>query len=175
MRRFHRKRKTIDTELNITAFLNLMVVLIPFLLITAAFSQITVLDLHMPGVTNNTSHKPPPVQLQMILRHQQLEVGDAVATTFTIIPQKNGLHDFANANAALQKLKAEHGNINEITLLLEEDIDYDNLIKAMDACRYSNTLINGQMIKTRLFPQISLGRAPVKSNVNAHATAGKNK
>jgi biopolymer transport protein ExbD len=31
-------------ELNITAFMNLMVVLVPFLLMTAVFSHITILD-----------------------------------------------------------------------------------------------------------------------------------
>ncbi|PUB80977.1 MAG: biopolymer transporter ExbD, partial [gamma proteobacterium symbiont of Ctena orbiculata] len=35
-------------ELNITAFLNLMVILIPFLLITAAFSRFSIIELYLP-------------------------------------------------------------------------------------------------------------------------------
>lgn len=163
MRRFHRKRKPIDTELNITAFLNLMVVLIPFLLITAAFSHITVLDLHMPGVSDTASGSSSPVQIQMILRQNQLEVGEAISNNFSILPQKNGHHDFASAHQVLKKLKAQHGNTHELTLLLEENIDYEILIKAMDTSLYFNKVINGHAIKTALFPQISLGRAPTRS------------
>ena len=46
-RRTHR-RKHPAAELNITAFMNLMVVLVPFLLMTAVFSHITILDLNLP-------------------------------------------------------------------------------------------------------------------------------
>ena len=45
-------------ELNITTFLNLMVVLIPFLLISAVFSRVTILELSVPtsagGAASNT-------------------------------------------------------------------------------------------------------------------------
>ncbi|MDH3417010.1 MAG: biopolymer transporter ExbD, partial [Gammaproteobacteria bacterium] len=36
-------------DLNITAFMNLMVILVPFLLITAVFSRLAILELNLPG------------------------------------------------------------------------------------------------------------------------------
>ena len=42
-----RQRNT-SVELDITAFMNLMVVLVPFLLMTAVFTSISVLDLKLP-------------------------------------------------------------------------------------------------------------------------------
>ncbi len=39
----------ITPTLNITAFMNLMVVLTPFLLITAVFSRMAILELNLPG------------------------------------------------------------------------------------------------------------------------------
>jgi biopolymer transport protein ExbD len=43
-------RRNVDTaELNITAFMNLMVILVPFLLITAVFSRLAILELNLPG------------------------------------------------------------------------------------------------------------------------------
>ena len=43
------RRSHLETpELNITAFMNLMVVLVPFLLISAVFSQLTILELNLP-------------------------------------------------------------------------------------------------------------------------------
>ena len=38
----YRRRSAQPTELDMTTFLNLMVVLVPFLLITAVFSRITI-------------------------------------------------------------------------------------------------------------------------------------
>ena len=42
-RRSRSNRKHEAVELNITAFMNLMVILVPFLLITAVFSQVAIL------------------------------------------------------------------------------------------------------------------------------------
>ena len=35
--------------MNITAFMNLMVILVPFLLITAVFTRLTILELNLPA------------------------------------------------------------------------------------------------------------------------------
>ena len=49
-RRHHYKRRTKPAhELDITTFLNLMVVLVPFLLITAVFSRLTIVELTVPS------------------------------------------------------------------------------------------------------------------------------
>jgi len=164
MRRHARKHRHVDTELNITAFLNLMVVLIPFLLITAAFSHITVLDLNMPGSGSTSPKQAPAVQVQMIVRHDQLEVGDATSNIFSILPKTNEHYDFSRAHEVLKKLKTEHSDVRGLTLLLEDDIDYEVVIQAMDHSRYVNKEINGQLIKTALFPRITLGKAPPRAN-----------
>ena len=45
-------RRNVETaELNITAFMNLKVILVPFLLITAVFSRLEVLELNLPGTS----------------------------------------------------------------------------------------------------------------------------
>src|SRR5690554_3359114 len=46
--RFRRRRQTEDAELNITSFMNLMIVLVPVLLLSMVFSRITVLELNLP-------------------------------------------------------------------------------------------------------------------------------
>ena len=48
MRLVKHKRVQEVVELNITAFLNLMVILVPFLLVTAVFSRMTILELNLP-------------------------------------------------------------------------------------------------------------------------------
>ena len=48
-RRGGRRQQQEAAELNITAFMNLMVILVPFLLITAVFSRLAILQLNLPG------------------------------------------------------------------------------------------------------------------------------
>ena len=50
-RRHHYKRRTKGGahEIDVTTFLNLMVVLVPFLLITAVFSRLTIVELNLPS------------------------------------------------------------------------------------------------------------------------------
>src|SRR5690606_12605624 len=58
-RRQRRTRRHQDVEeLHITAFMNLMVVLVPFLLITAVFSRMSILELNLPG----PSSEPVPLE-----------------------------------------------------------------------------------------------------------------
>ncbi|HZD54071.1 MAG TPA: biopolymer transporter ExbD, partial [Woeseiaceae bacterium] len=54
-------RRNIETaELNITVFMNLMVILVPFLLITAVFSRLAVLELNLPGSAAQASEEEAP-------------------------------------------------------------------------------------------------------------------
>ena len=57
--RIRRGDKT-PPELNITAFLNLMVILVPFLLITAVFSHMSILDLNLPPASQQKPDQKKP-------------------------------------------------------------------------------------------------------------------
>ncbi|MEZ5566521.1 MAG: hypothetical protein R3F24_13915 [Gammaproteobacteria bacterium] len=49
LRKRRRRRNTETPGLEITAFMNLMVVLVPFLLITAVFSRLAIIELNLPA------------------------------------------------------------------------------------------------------------------------------
>jgi biopolymer transport protein ExbD len=170
MKRRKLRKRLQETEINITAFLNLMVVLIPFLLISAVFSQVAVLDLSLPGDQVNTELST--VQARLVIRRQHLEVGDAAKGVLKIVPRIDGHYDFKTASQHLQDIKSDQASIRHITLLLEDDIDYEFLIQAMDHARYFDKIINGRKIKAELFPVISIGSAPPL--VSTHAAEDGN-
>ena len=59
MRQHHYKRREKEpAELPVTTFLNLMVVLVPFLLITAVFSRIAIVELTLPSSNGGSRRKP---------------------------------------------------------------------------------------------------------------------
>ena len=76
-RRGGRRRNSETAELNITAFMNLMVILVPFLLITAVFSRLTILELNLPGSSSEpVEPQDQTFQLEVIVRADKIEVGD---------------------------------------------------------------------------------------------------
>ena len=90
-RRGGRRRNTDTAELNITAFMNLMVVLVPFLLITAVFSRLAILELNLPGSSSETTDlQDPAFQLEIIVREGKIEVGDRNQGLLGVYPKLPG-------------------------------------------------------------------------------------
>jgi len=107
-----------DAELDITSFMNLMIVLVPVLLLSMVFSQTTVLDLNMPGQSDETNRDPRTMQLEVIVNSDKLVLSESlskgVIETFPMIPVKEIVeggptmqHDFASLSKWLQALKQE--------------------------------------------------------------------
>ncbi len=144
--------------MNITAFMNLMVILVPFLLITAVFSRITILNLDLPVAADNAS-KPdkPALRLEVILRSDGIEVAEQGAAGATIKKQ-DGHYDFQAVGQLLAGIKAAYPQKTDITLLLEPDIAYDDLVSLMDTVRVDSDKEQG--LRRELFPDISIGDAP---------------
>lgn len=75
--RSRRQRKSKEApELDITAFLNLMVVLVPFLLVSAVFSRVTILELNMPSGAGGGAADDPSVTVEVVVRKDALEISD---------------------------------------------------------------------------------------------------
>ena len=101
-------RRNVETaELNITAFMNLMVILVPFLLITAVFSRLTVLELNLPGSSSEpVEQQDQTFQLEIIVRQDKIEVGDRNQGLLGIYPNTDdGAYDYAALADKLRELK----------------------------------------------------------------------
>ncbi|HHJ35199.1 MAG TPA: biopolymer transporter ExbD, partial [Gammaproteobacteria bacterium] len=84
----HYKRpKKEPPELNITTFLNLMVVLVPFLLITAVFSRITIMELSLPAGEGGKVSNKQQLTIEVIVREKGLEIsnGKQVLARFPLL------------------------------------------------------------------------------------------
>lgn len=160
MRRRRIRRPKTTTELNITAFMNLMVVLVPFLLMTAVFSHLTILELNLPSPGSVSSNsKKPAFDLKMIIRGKSISVlnGNSMIKK---IPLHNGEHNFKLLSQALIQVKSRYDEKKSITILSEANIPYEILVQAMDASRSFFAFKDGNIIEAELFPEISIGDAP---------------
>jgi biopolymer transport protein ExbD len=160
-RKHHYRAKTKEPpELDITTFLNLMVVLVPFLLITAVFSRITIMELHLPEGAGGATDKPV-VTVEVIVRGASLEIGNGKGIVAKI-PKENGTYNLQRLSELLFKIKENYPDKTDATILLEPDIEYDYMIKVMDAVRSREMIPPGttEKIQAELFPDMSIGFAP---------------
>lgn len=149
-------------ELNITVFMNLMVILVPFLLITAVFSRTAVLDLYLPGASSEPVDAGEQVfQLEITVREKQIEVGDRNMGVFGMYPNGTDGYDFDALGKKLSEIKKSYPTKTDASILLEPDIAYDTLVQVIDRIRVSETVKEGEVIRADLFPDISIGDAPV--------------
>ncbi|MDP6674840.1 MAG: biopolymer transporter ExbD [Gammaproteobacteria bacterium] len=163
MSRRHDRHRHEAVELNITAFMNLMVILVPFLLITAVFSQVAILELNLPSSSDQPGDDPVTPQLEVIVRHDRLEVGERNAGLLTGLPVTADGYDFDGLNDYLKRIKAKFPDKIDASILLESEIPYEVLVKVMDAVRiYEATGPGADVIQAELFPEISIGDAPVR-------------
>ena len=159
-------RRNVETaELNITAFMNLMVILVPFLLITAVFSRLTVLELNLPGSSSEpVDPQDQTFQLEIIVREDRIEVGDRNQGLLGIYPNTDtGSYDYVALAEKLVQLKERYPTKTDASILLEQEIAYDTIVQVMDTVRVSQEVdeFEGKINRSDLFPDISIGDAPV--------------
>ncbi|MBA3980182.1 MAG: biopolymer transporter ExbD [Alcanivorax sp.] len=167
MARKARKKTAEAMELDVTSFMNLMVVLIPFLLATAVFSQVSIQELNLPTPGSGGSMTDtPPVVIEVVVRKEGLEVGDGKTIRYRL-PAEEGEYDFAGLSRTLLDMKLANPDKEDITVLLEPDIRYNDMIAAMDAVRMYRAPANGDEDNGQaghtdhvLFPDIAIGDAP---------------
>jgi len=150
-------------ELDITAFMNLMVILVPFLLITSVFTHLTVLDINLPTNTqarSSTVPKKKTFEINVIMGKKYFVVTDNNNRIIKKIKTfKTGGH-FITLNKVLKQVKIQYPKKTNITILAQQDSKYDALVNTMDAVRVFNAVEDGEVIEAELFPDISIGDAP---------------
>jgi len=168
-RRNHRHE---PADINITAFMNLMVILVPFLLITAVFSRITILELNLPAAGNSSEHQEQQFELEIIVRESSVEIGDRNGGLIKRVAATEQGHNLNEISELLQQIKARFPEKLNATLLLEENISYDTLVQVMDSIRVARVVQAGSVQLAELFPEIAIGDAPA-SNVRVASNKGQ--
>ena len=135
-------RHHIETaELNITAFMNLMVILVPFLLITAVFSRLAILELNLPASsTEPADPQELTFQLEVIVRQNQIEVGDRNVGALGIYPNDAEGYDYEALSEKLTEIKESYPDKTDASILLESEIAYDTLVQVMDRVRIAELI-----------------------------------
>src|SRR5690554_3481677 len=105
MRRRHRRLEA-SADLDITAFLNLMIVLVPVLLLGMVFTQIRMIELNFPGM--EAGEAPPADQFRLVVTviPEGLEVADSDRGLIEILPTKKQNQNYKSLHTILQQIKS---------------------------------------------------------------------
>jgi len=161
-RRHHYKRRTKPAhELDVTTFLNLMVVLVPFLLITAVFSRLTIVELNLPSAAGGATNNEDGFRVEVIVRQAGIEITNG-KNVIASIPKKDDEFDLQTLSDFMVELKQGYPEQDAASVLMEARIPYDYLIQVMDVVRSVEVEAEaaGEFELVALFSEISVGDAP---------------
>lgn len=158
-----RRSKALEetVELNITAFLNLMVILVPFLLITAVFSRMTVLELNLPALNAaSEAEEKVNLELQILIYPDSLEIRDANLGRIRQFEIVDNAIKWADVRDVLVEVKRRFPEETNVSLLLDARVPYKRLIEVMDQVRSAEIVNVGTLEEVELFPSVAIGEAP---------------
>ena len=138
-----------------------MVVLVPFLLITAVFSRLTIVELNLPSSSGGATNNEEGFQVEVIVREAGIEISNG-RSVIASIPKKDDDFDLQKLSDFMIELKQEYPEQESASVLMEGHIPYDYLILVMDIVRSVElpTQIDGEYELYALFSEISVGDAP---------------
>ena len=129
-------------EVNMTAVMNIFLILIPFLLLTAVFVKMAVLEVSLPTGNSAGVEALPPAERSVLVIVGVDNAGRLQIKTTTkevqfdpIMPLSDGKCDYKSLRFQLKRLKINFGWMNELILQPADNVAYDVIIKIMDRCR----------------------------------------
>jgi biopolymer transport protein ExbD len=162
MKRRYKLQSKEDADLAVTTFLNLMVVLVPFLLITAVFSRMTIIELNLPSSAGGAAPEQVGFRPELIVREAGIEITNGTQV-IAAIPKVDGEYDLPKLSDYVQSLKREYPSVDDVSVLLEPQIPYDYLIQVMDTARTAQVpdeTADTGFKRISLFTAIAVGEAP---------------
>ncbi len=148
--RLGRERGMQDDDLNITPVMNIFLILVPFLLLTAVFVRIAILEFSLPSTENqankaqrNPATKPVVTIVAITEKGFRLKTEGA---SFPLIAKQQDAFDYDGLVKKLQEVKKLHRETEDIIIAPEAQVRYETIIKVMDRCRengFPNISISG--------------------------------
>ena len=185
------KRLRPDAELDITSFMNLMIVLVPVLLMMMVFSRITVVELQLPGLDALPADQSiDNQQLEVLVTQQGFDVFFPQGYLVRSIPKValkpdqilsiqqpsqplNEDYDFAQLQTTLIQVKrtllAKQIDKNDLVLMLDDDISYQTIVTLLDTVRSYPDMVAASVVAAELFPNASLADAPLRATQSDEA------
>ena len=108
MRNRHMRK---PAELLLVPMIDIFTVLVTFLLMTAVFSRITVVELDLPSAADGPAVTEPQFRLEVILREEGFELTNG-SSVIAAVPKVGGKYDLKALSEMALSLKRDHPDVD---------------------------------------------------------------
>ncbi len=129
-------KKSLDAELNLVPFIDLLSCCISFLLITAVWTQIAGLQVASSGGPPEQQKQEATIDVKLMLTEKGYSLSMAGAQFE--IPKVNQAFDKKTLEEKLKTLKASLPEQSAITVQPEDSVAYADLVETVDTCMGQN-------------------------------------
>lgn len=137
-------KKSVNADLNLVPYIDLLTCMVSFLLITAVWSQLARLEAHQKGQGQAGEDTPPEKQFKLVVVVNDEGFNVVADQDQQPIPKKGTEYDYEKLGTELKKLKDAHPDKGDVQVASEDQIKFEVLVKTMDTAL------------TARFPDISL-------------------
>ncbi|MCW8193615.1 biopolymer transporter ExbD [Proteobacteria bacterium 005FR1] len=161
----YKHRPTDNAELDITSFMNLMIVLVPVLLLSLTFTQLAVHEIELPELTGGSvASAESQAKLEVMVTNEGFSVyypdrGNLVKQVPLLETEAGQAYDYLTLSAVMQEIKNQLSDRRDVVVLAAQDLAYQDLVSTMDAVKSYRTVVAANVVEVELFPEISLGDA----------------
>jgi biopolymer transport protein ExbD len=128
-------RKSVNAELVLVPYIDLLTCMIAFLLITAVWTQLARLEVQQKGQGESSGPETPRRTLAVLVHRDGFAI--VAGETQQPVPRTHGDYDYGVLTSELKKLKASHPDSTDLQVLSEDSIKFDILVKTMDSAMTS--------------------------------------
>lgn len=137
-------KKSLNSELNLVPYIDLLTCMVSFLLITAVWTQLARLQVSQKGQGQAGEDAPPEKVTKIVIVVNDSGFNLVIDQDQTPIAKKGDVYDYEKLGAELKKAKEAHADKNDIQVASEDQIKFEVLVQTMDT------------VLANRFPDISL-------------------
>ena len=137
-------KKSVNADLNLVPYIDLLTCMVAFLLITAVWSQLARLEAHQKGQGQAGEETPPEKIVKLVIVVNGEGFNLVADQDQQPIPKRGDQYDFEKLSGELKKFKDAHPDKTDLQVASEDTIKFETLVKTMDTAL------------TARFPDISL-------------------
>ncbi|HVV48484.1 MAG TPA: biopolymer transporter ExbD [Polyangia bacterium] len=125
-------KKSVNADLNLVPYIDLLTCMVAFLLITAVWSQLARLEAHQKGQGQAGEDTPPEKVFKLVVLVNDSGFNLVADQDQQPIPKKGDSYDYEKLGDELKKIKDTHADKTDIQVASDDSIKFEILVKTMD-------------------------------------------
>jgi len=127
-------KKSVNADLNLVPYIDLLTCMVAFLLITAVWTQLARLEVQQKAQSAAGETAPSEIKTKIIVTVDSEGYNVVENETSKRIPKQGDAYNVTDLSIELKRLKEAHPDTNDLQVASGDTIKFDTLVQTMDAC-----------------------------------------